>query len=104
MFSGPLQPRGSVDPRGPLCPLRRMRAIWAYDLEHLAHPFIRLGLESLIAAGWELTVVAADKAEDGAYRSIDGFSYLRREAAHRRLIVEARGRIARAVEQLGDRG
>jgi glycosyltransferase involved in cell wall biosynthesis len=78
------------------------RIIWAYDLEHLLHPFIRLSIASLIEAGWDVTVVSADQAEGAPYRSIDGFSYARREAAHRRLIVEARGRMAETAKRWND--
>jgi glycosyltransferase involved in cell wall biosynthesis len=76
------------------------RAVWAYDLEHLLHPFILLGVETLVEAGWDVTVVSADKAAKAPYRSLDGFSYARRERNHRRLIVEARGRIAAKIERL----
>jgi glycosyltransferase involved in cell wall biosynthesis len=81
----------------------RRRAVWAYDLEHLLHPFILLGVESLIEAGWDVTVVAADKAEGARWRSLDGFSYARREAAHRRIIVEARGPLAERAQALEQR-
>ena len=55
------------------------RVIWAYDREHLLHPFIVLGLNTLVEAGYDCTVVSADKAADGAsYTSFDDFSFARR--------------------------
>ena len=75
------------------------RVVWAYDLEHLLHPFIVQGLNTLVEAGWDVAVVSADKAEGAPWRSFDGFSYQRRERNHRRLIVEARGQLAELAER-----
>jgi glycosyltransferase involved in cell wall biosynthesis len=71
------------------------RAIWAYDKEHLLHPFILLGLNSLIDAGWELAVVSADKAEGLRWRAYDDFSQAERFGAYQRLVHEVR----KALEQ-----
>ena len=55
---------------------RPRRIVWAYDREHLLHPFIVLGLNTLVEAGFECAVVSADKAGAGAgYVSYDDFSF-----------------------------
>ena len=76
---------------------RTRRVIWAYDLEHLLHPFIGLGLSTLVEAGWDVTMVSEDKAEGAPYRSFDDFSYARRERHYHELIVLARGRLEQAA-------
>ncbi len=55
-----------------------MNIVWAYDREHLQHPFIGIGIETLRDAGHEVTVVAADKAEHADYPSRDAFHFRER--------------------------
>ncbi len=70
------------------------RVIWAYDREHLLHPFIVMGLNTLADAGYEVTSVSADKAGEGAgYRSFDDFSFETRQRNFRRLVFDVRGRL-----------
>ena len=71
----------------------RRRVIWAYDREHLLHPFIVMGLNTLAAAGWEVTVVSADKAASAAYRAYDAFSFARRVRNFQHTVFEVRGRL-----------
>ena len=71
-----------------LSPPRRI--IWAYDKEHLIHPFIMLGLNSLIDAGYELTVVAADRADGARWQAFDDFSQAERFGKYQRLVHEVR--------------
>jgi glycosyltransferase involved in cell wall biosynthesis len=66
------------------------RIVWAYDREHLLHPFIVLGLNALADAGYELTMVAADKAEGARWRSFDAFSFAERVGNYQRLVHEKR--------------
>lgn len=69
---------------------RPRRIIWAYDREHLLHPFIVLGLNTLADAGYEVTMVAADKAEGARWRSFDDFSFAKRVRNYWRLVHEVR--------------
>lgn len=67
-----------------------LRVVWAYDRDHLRHPFIVLGLTTLVEAGCEATVVSCDKALDAPYRSRDDFSFARRLANWARRTEERR--------------
>jgi glycosyltransferase involved in cell wall biosynthesis len=67
-----------------------MRVVWAYDKEHLQHPFIVLGLNALADAGYQLTMVAADKAEGERWASFDDFSAAERFGNYQRLVHEIR--------------
>jgi glycosyltransferase involved in cell wall biosynthesis len=67
--------------------------IWAYDREHLLHPFIVLGLNTLVEAGWDVTAVSADKAEGAPYRSFDDFSFERRVKNFQHMVFEVRGKL-----------
>ncbi len=69
---------------------RPLRVIWAYDREHTLHPFIVLGLNTLAEAGFEATVVSADKAEGAAYRSFDDFSFAERVRKFQHLVHKVR--------------
>ncbi len=60
---------------------RKKRIVWAYDREHLQHPFIMIGLGTLSQAGHEVIVVASDLAEEKSYRSCDGYSFAKRADA-----------------------
>jgi glycosyltransferase involved in cell wall biosynthesis len=71
----------------------RRRVIWAYDREHLLHPFIVMGLNTLAEAGWDVTVVSADKALGAAYRSFDAFSFERRVRNFQHLVFKVRGEL-----------
>jgi glycosyltransferase involved in cell wall biosynthesis len=55
-----------------------LRVVWAYDRNHLQHPFIVLGLNTLVEAGCEATIVSCDKAAAVPYRSRDEFSFATR--------------------------
>ena len=66
------------------------RIIWAYDREHLLHPFIVLGLNTLADAGYEPTMVAADKAQGARWRSFDDFSFAQRVRNYQHLVHEVR--------------
>ena len=73
---------------------RARRVIWAYDREHTLHPFIVLGLKSLVDAGWCAAVVSADKAAEGApYQSFDDFSFETRVKNYMRVIFDVRGKL-----------
>jgi glycosyltransferase involved in cell wall biosynthesis len=52
-----------------------LRVVWAYDNAHLKHPFIKLALGSLKDAGFEVTIIASDRAENSAYHSYDAFKF-----------------------------
>jgi glycosyltransferase involved in cell wall biosynthesis len=69
------------------------RLIWAYDREHLLHPFIVLGLKTLVEAGWDVAVVSADKATDAPYRSFDDFSFEKRVRNFQHMVFEVRGEL-----------
>lgn len=57
-----------------------LRLVWAYDRDHLQHPFIVLGLKSFAAEGVSATVVSSDLAPaDAPYQSRDGFSFAIRQ-------------------------
>ena len=75
----------------------RRRVIWAYDREHLLHPFIVMGLNTLAEAGWDATVVSADRAEGAAYRSFDAFSFERRVRNFQHLVFKVRGELEQAA-------
>ena len=75
----------------------RRRVIWAYDREHLLHPFIVMGLNTLAGAGWDVTVVSADRAEGAAYRSFDAFSFERRVRNFQHLVFKVRGELEQAA-------
>ena len=80
---------------------RPRRVVWAYDREHTLHPFIVLGLKTLVEAGWSATVVSADKAGDGApYRSFDDFSFERRVKNYMRVIFDVRGKLEQDAIQV----
>ena len=73
---------------------RPRRVIWAYDREHALHPFIVLGLKTLVEAGWSATVVSADKAAKGApYASFDDFSFERRVKRYMHVVFNVRGKL-----------
>ena len=73
---------------------RPRRVIWAYDREHALHPFIVLGLKTLVEAGWSATVVSADKAARGApYAAFDDFSFQRRVKRYMHVVFDVRGRL-----------
>lgn len=75
------------------------RVIWAYDREHTLHPFIVLGLNTLVEAGWIATVVSADKAKDAPYRSYASFSFEKRVKNYMHLAFTVRNKLERdAVE------
>ena len=78
---------------------RAKRVIWAYDREHLLHPFIVMGVNTLIDAGYDVTVVSADRAENARYRSTDDFSFAARVRKFQHLVFGVRGRLEqKAVE------
>ena len=79
---------------------RPRRVIWAYDREHALHPFIVLGLRTLVEAGWSATVVSADKAGKGApYAAFDDFSFERRVKRYMHVIFDVRGKLEKdAIE------
>jgi glycosyltransferase involved in cell wall biosynthesis len=80
---------------------RPRRVIWAYDREHTLHPFIVLGLKTLVEAGWTATVVSADKAAEGApYRSFDAFSFDRRVKRYVHVVFEVRGKLEKDAIQV----
>jgi|GEM_PF-3317727 len=57
-----------------------LRLVWAYDREHLQHPFIVLGLKSFAAEGVRATIVSADNAPaETLYEAINAFSFARRQ-------------------------
>ena len=73
---------------------RARRVIWAYDREHTLHPFIVLGLKTLVEAGWSASVVSADKAAEGApYASYDAFSFKHRVKRYMHVVHEVRGKL-----------
>jgi len=53
----------------------RLRVVWAYDNAHLKHPFIQLALASFKDAGFEVTMIASDRAEHSGYHSYDAFKF-----------------------------
>ena len=86
---------------------RPRRVIWAYDREHMLHPFIVMGLNTLVDAGFEATVVSADKAKGARYRSYDAFSFAKRVKNFQHVVFGIRARLEeqavlhwRAHEQL----
>jgi glycosyltransferase involved in cell wall biosynthesis len=80
---------------------RARRVIWAYDREHTLHPFIVLGLKTLVEAGWHATVVSADKAAEGApYRSFDAFSFERRVKRYMHVVFQVRGKLEQDAIQI----
>jgi glycosyltransferase involved in cell wall biosynthesis len=80
---------------------RAPRVIWAYDREHLLHPFIMLGVNTLVDAGWDVTVISSDKAETSRYRSYDAFSFAQRVRNYAYLVHERRKALeAQAVESV----
>ena len=80
---------------------RARRVIWAYDREHTLHPFIVLGLKTLVEAGWSATVVSADKAAEGApYQSFDDFSFERRGKRYMRVVFDVRGKLEQDAIQV----
>jgi hypothetical protein len=80
---------------------RPRRVIWAYDREHTLHPFIVLGLKTLVEAGWSATVVSADKAAKGApYQSFDDFSFETRVKNYMRVIFDVRGKLEQDAIQV----
>ena len=81
--------------------VRARRVIWAYDREHTLHPFIVLGLKTLVEAGWSATVVSADKAAKGApYQSFDDFSFETRVKNYMRVIFDVRGKLEQDAIQV----
>ena len=73
---------------------RPRRVIWAYDREHTLHPFIVLGLKTLVEAGWSASVVSADKAAPGApYASFDAFSFEGRAKRYMHVVHGVRGKL-----------
>lgn len=66
------------------------RIVWAYDREHLLHPFIVLGLNALVDAGYDVTVVAADKAKGARWRSFASFSTAERDRKFKQLVHDRR--------------
>ena len=93
------------------------RLVWAYDREHLLHPFIVLGLNTLAEAGWDCTVVSADKTTGAAYSAFDDFSFETRVRNYQHLVfavrnaleqtavrrVHARQKIEKQLAREGDR-
>ena len=78
---------------------RATRVIWAYDREHLLHPFIVMGVNTLMDAGFDVTVISADRAENARYRSSDDFSFAARVRNFQHLVFDVRGRLEqKAVE------
>jgi glycosyltransferase involved in cell wall biosynthesis len=56
------------------------RLVWAYDREHLQHPFIVLGLTSFAAEGVRATIISGDTAPpDAPYAALNGFSFAKRQ-------------------------
>ena len=81
--------------------VRARRVIWAYDREHTLHPFIVLGLKTLVEAGWSATVVSADKAAEGApYQSFDDFSFETRVKNYMRVVFDVRGKLEQDAIQV----
>ena len=79
----------------------RRRVIWAYDREHTLHPFIVLGLKTLVEAGWDATVVSADKAPKGApYRCFDDFSFDQRVKRYHHVAFDVRGKLEKDAIQV----
>jgi len=77
------------------------RVIWAYDREHTLHPFIVLGLKTLVEAGWSATVVSADKAAKGApYASFDDFSFEKRVRNYMHVAFQVRGKLEKDAVQV----
>ena len=56
----------------------RPRVVWAYEREHELHPFIVMGLNTLVNAGWDAAIVTADKAAGKPYQVFDDFCFDRR--------------------------
>ena len=80
---------------------RPRRVIWAYDREHTLHPFIVLGLKTLVEAGWTATVVSADKAAEGApYDSFDAFSFEGRVKRYQHVVHGVRGKLEKDAVQV----
>lgn len=80
---------------------RARRVIWAYDREHTLHPFIVLGLKTLVDAGWSASVVSADKAAAGApYASYDDFSFAGRVKRYMHVIFDVRGKLEQDAIQV----
>ena len=75
------------------------RLVWAYDREHLLHPFIVMGLNTLAEAGWDCTVVSADKTTGAAYQARDDFSFQKRVKNYQHLAFTVRN----ALEQVAIR-
>ena len=80
---------------------RPRRVIWAYDREHTLHPFIVLGLRTLVENGWGATVVSADKAARSApYASYDDFSFERRVKRYMHVVFDVRGKLEQDAIQV----
>ena len=80
---------------------RPRRVIWAYDREHTLHPFIVLGLKTLVEAGWTAAVVSADKAARRApYQSFDDFSFERRVKRYMHVVFDVRGKLEKDAIQV----
>ncbi len=69
------------------------RVVWAYDREHLLHPFIVLSLNTLADAGYAVTVVSADRASGARYHSTDDFSFADRVRRFQHIVFGVRGRL-----------
>ena len=80
---------------------RPRRVIWAYDREHTLHPFIVLGLKTLVEAGWSATVVSADKGPKSAsYASVDAFSFDTRSKRYMHVVHQVRGKLEKDAIQV----
>lgn len=73
------------------------RVVWAYDREHLQHPFIVMSLNSLLGAGFDALVVSADRAPGAAYASDDAFSFAVRTRRWLYLTVDVRQRLKQKI-------
>jgi len=72
---------------------RQARVVWAYDREHLLHPFIVMSLNTLVDAGYAVTVVSADRVVDARYQSSDDFSFAARVRNFQHTVFGVRGKL-----------
>jgi glycosyltransferase involved in cell wall biosynthesis len=82
-----------------------LRLAWAYDREHLRHPFIVLAMNSLAAAGVEATIISSDTAPAGAaYASENDFNFAAR-ARHWEMLAKQRSKkLRRQIDAAGAAG
>lgn len=67
-----------------------LNVVWVYDHAHLQHPFIVLGIETLIAAGHKVSVIAADDAPaSAAYVAYNDFNFAARKGLKPRAQYES---------------